>query len=264
MKSRKLVAFVLIGAAVVVASVFVVMQQRVDPVNAFMAEHYGEYDATTKQWAEPPLENQNLAYAICAMQEVRIKDEPHTMLAVCGVERNASQGASQFVDLYVLVNKEGMLQPAASLQNASSSNGSEFGTSVTIVRLGREFYGFEIASSFVAQGYVIPGLTIFVPNKDSLVSALSMATGSDNSGTGNCDEQSRPDENASVGCVQMERVVHINESDPKLRVFPIDVTETRQSNDSGKQVKTRKITLRFDPSQWKFVAPKDFELTALE
>jgi hypothetical protein len=229
------------------------LHARARPIDDFMAEHYGTYDAKTQRWQMPAGTDggAHLAYRICAQKAVRIKGEERILLAACGEEADADISLGMAVDLYVLAIERGAATPVASLEGATSDSGSEHSTGVEVVRLGSEFYGFSIDSIFMSQGYTIPGMTLFVPGKDGLSNALSMATGLDNDGTAECGD-------TPAQCLSVKRTVHIDDSAPGQRVYPIEVVESREPH--GQPPKVRKAVLRFDTKQWRFIGPRDFEL----
>lgn len=251
--SLRLAGFIAAALALLAGLGWWWLHGRAHPIEDFMAEHYGPYDAKTQRWQMRAGTDgsAHLAYRICAQKAVRIKGEERILLAACGVEADVDISLGMAVDLYVLAVEGGAATPVASLEGATNDSGSEHSTGVEVVRLGSEFYGFSIDSVFMSQGYTIPSMALFVPGKDGLSNALSMATGLENDGTAECSDN-------PAQCLSVKRTVRIDDSAPGQRVYPIEVVESREPH--GQPPKVRKAVLHFDTKQWRFTGPRDFEL----
>lgn len=216
-------------------------------LNDFMKDRYGGWNPDKKHWGKSAAEPH---YVVCASKDIKIKGEPHHMLAVCGElpDENKSHAASGYVDIYVMKRNFSGLVPVAELTKIESGS---FGTpgNVTVVRLGKDFYGFKEDSGWSGQGYTNGYSTIYVPVGNTFHAALRFSSIADDSGV--CDE-------TDEGCTprtSIERSIEfVPGKDSNIYVARI----TSSGNAKGKPV-SNVYTLHYLPKKHEYLAPKDFK-----
>ncbi len=205
-------------------------------LNAFMADRYGEWNPAEKYWERGAKEPR---YAVCAAKDIEVDGEPRQMLAICGELPDArkSHAASGYVDLYVMKRTDTGLAPVAELTGIESGSFGAPG-SVTVIRLGKDFYGFEEKSGWSGQGYTNGFTSIYVPFGDTFHLALRFSSAA---------------EDSRETCI--ERSIEFIPS-PNSPTYVARITSS--GRDQGKPV-SRVYTLHYNPKKHEYIMPKDFK-----
>lgn len=245
-KQRQL--FMIVVCAVVLGAAVFAAASSCDghDLTAFMEERYGRLQPDQKHWkqsVDEPL------YAICASKDIEVKGEPHHMLAVCGElpDELKSHAASGYVDMYVMKREFSGLVPVAELKDVDSGS---FGTpgSVTVVRLGKNFYGFKEESGWSGQGVTNSYTTIYVPAGNTFHPALRFTSFADDSG--GCD--------GTDNCPRMTSIERSIEFVPvkKSSIYVARITSRGYAN--GKPV-SNVYTLHYITNKHEYLVPKNFK-----
>ncbi|MBL0729175.1 hypothetical protein [Piscinibacter sp. HJYY11] len=123
---------------------------------------------------------------VCASKDVRLRGEPHRLLAMC--TRSARESASNDpgrIDLYLLKRDAEGWQPVAQKLGLESGRMGQPGE-VSVLQLGPSLYGFEISETSVSQGYLLGGTRLYVPRETGFQVALDVTSTVRNTGTHEC------------------------------------------------------------------------------
>jgi hypothetical protein len=224
-------------------------------VKALLDTRYGDYDPEQKLWLAPadPEGDEagtTLAFKLCMENTVRAGDVEKVLVAVCGfMPEGGSHADSGRVDFFVLEKEFRGLRLLAQLEDTPSGTFGEPGE-VSVVRLGREFFGFKIEDGWTGQGNVIQVARLFVPRDDTLQQALSVSVTLDNESAGACEGESMS------ACTRLTRTIAIDDRLAEASIYPLVITEKGLLD--GKE-RSGTYEIPFDKKRWGYVLPAVLE-----
>jgi hypothetical protein len=186
-KSLRILTVVAIIFFLIIGFLIYTYFSSMNDLNSFMNKRYGQLSPDKKYWVK---NDDGLCYVVCASQDIKINGEPHRMVAVCGElpEERRYHAASGYVDLYVMKRSRTGFTPVAELEGVESGSWGTPG-SVSVVRLGKEFYGFKEESGWSGMGVTNGYTTIYVPTPKSFHKALRFSDYADDLGVYTGDEE---------------------------------------------------------------------------
>lgn len=218
----------------------------------FLRQRYGDKATLSGNWLGDLRESENdpqrdkprqLQQHVCAEQSVVIGAAIHELLAICGELLDAGHAAPGFIDFFVLRDAGETLEVSAeNIADAFGSSGRP-GT-VSIMRLGSDFYGFRVEHGWYGQGYSLESQSLVVPGPKGLVDAGTLRSHIDNNNYYDCNE-----EDCAGKLFDIDFHLEVDDSDRSARIWPLLVTESGEQ--CGKPV-SRRHRFALDTRTWKY------------
>ncbi len=227
---------------------------RVDPdaqLQAFLVSVYGAQATSKSPWHAPVEAGANAADTIqrslCARQAVTLAGVSHLLLAVCGEDPAGGHAAPGLIDFYVLKPHGNRLVVAASARDQGFGSSGRPGT-VSVLRLGRNFYGFRVEGTWVGQGYVLGTQSLVVAKGATLVTAADIRSTISNEGAIDCEQ----DADCANRMVALEFDLIVDSSNAAAKLYPLLIRE--HGRECGQTVQ-REHRLIFDAVAWRYPVP---------
>lgn len=216
---------------------------------ALLAERYASPPESSESGAGPSGdtagEGDEVVHKPCARADIDLRGEPHILLAMCGEIPGASHVEGGSVDLFVFRGTADSLVVAAEstgIQNGSNGRPGR----VSILRLGRDFWGFSLVGAYLGQGERHESTHWYAPSGNGIRHVLALASLDDNRQSGECLEHHE-------ACWLSVRRPSIDSSDPGLAAFPIVLRDTLEAEG---RLETRERRIEFDRSAWRWQPPE--------
>lgn len=213
----------------------------------FMASRYGDYDSKEQAWREDA-KGAVLLFSPCAQQRVGIEGARHILLAACGRNRSNSHVDSGRADFYLLEKTPSALVVAASAEGEMTGSWGDPGT-VTIVQLGKGFYGFQLEVSDMHFGRSYTQLSLHAPRNSRIVPVLKLQSFADSNPC-----TATPELSAGKACTDVRRSLLVDTRQPELPAYPIVVKE--RGHYDGDKLLNHDYPLHFDSKHWRYPLPK--------
>ena len=234
---------------------------------AFLKHHYGKFDKKHLAWRAGKTGSDGVPQywmRVCSESQVSIKGEPHVLLALCGIpgHEDGAHGEGGRHDFYVLKEDADGQQFVQAAQLQGYIAGS-FGhpADVNLIRLGNNFYGFDLNFTWTGQGQTFGTRALIVPHEKTLVEAAGFRTELERTSAENCSDSSSPDSNtasadssdpAGEACVSLKFEMLVDDSQPDLAIYPISVHETGTDHQN---IVDHAYSLRFMPKKGVYQVP---------
>lgn len=209
---------------------------------SFMESRYGAPSQDSASWTD----SVGTLSEACVRSEIGVHEQPHLLLAVCSKPSEASHPTEGLVDLYVLRGSwDDFVVAAETTGIGSGSNGNP--GDVRALRLGANFYGFEIRGGYLGQGQYVENTSWYAPSRSNGIHLVYQATSLDDGReTLECAED-------SLACAMESRLASIDSSRIDLRTFPVQLVDTLLRRGTTRQRSTR---IEFDKNKWSYPTPK--------
>lgn len=217
-------------------------------LDALLADRYARPDAASDSSTDPAGdsagEGDEIVHRPCARADIELRGEPHILLAMCGEIPEASHVEGGSVDLLVLRGTVDSLVVAAESTGIQSGSNGKVGR-VSIVHLGRDFWGFSIVGAYLGQGELHESTHWYASSESGIRHVLALASLDDNRQGGECLEHHE-------ACWFSARRPSIDSSDPRRTVYPIVLRDTVEAEG---RLETRERRIEFDHATWRWQPP---------
>ncbi|MBN6152602.1 hypothetical protein JR065_19900 [Xanthomonas sp. AmX2] len=236
---------------------------RTERLQAFLQARYGKQARLSQDWSGQA-DGLDVQSAVCAEQPVVVGHQVQQLLAVCHRLSDGGHANPGLIDFLVLRDDgTGLAVVAEKLADTFGSDGDP--GAVDILRLGSDFYGFVVYSSWIGQGLVLESQDLVLPGPKGLVNAGSVRQHIDNQGALDCSDEGRDPEQTAEQCqaqlFDVDFKLAVDDSDPAARVWPVTIEEVGMS--CGKKLGTTRV-FEFDTEHWRYPFPASMQREACE
>jgi hypothetical protein len=182
---------------------------------AFLQAVYGRGARLQGEWADPDGRRRH----VCAQGGPRDRDPWPSLLAVCADVPDCMGDGSGAIDFFALVDTDaGVRADAQAREVESGANGCA--GDVSVVRFGRERWGFLNSGGLTSQGYLIGWTTLSTFRAGRLEELATVNTTFDNNGA-KCDA----DDCREVG-ISINSDLRFDATDPQADAWPLVVHQS--------------------------------------
>ena len=231
---------------------------RTDLLAAFLRQRYGEQASLDGEWPgqwkdEGQAGMRAVTRRLCAEQPVVVGREWRQLLAVCGTLVNAGHPDPGTVDFFVLRERAGTFEAIAERQGDTfGSNGNP--GDVSVLRLGRDLYGFRVEHGWYGQGFALVSQDLVVPGPQGLVPAGSLRSHIDNQGAIDCEGDETAD--CRTGLFDVDFDLRPDDTDRMAERWPLQVDE--HGHACGEDVQERH-RIAADPASGRYALPASLQ-----
>ncbi|WP_406848139.1 hypothetical protein [Xanthomonas bonasiae] len=236
---------------------------RTERLQAFLQTRYGKQARLSESWSSQA-DGNAVQSEVCAEQPVVVGDQIQELLAVCHRLSDGGHANPGLIDFLILRDTgQGLAVVAEKLGDGFGSDGDP--GAVDILRLGSDFYGFLVYSSWVGQGTVLESQDLVLPGPKGLVNAGSVRQHIDNHGALDCSDDGRDPQQTAAQCqaqlFDVDFELDVDDSDRAARVWPVTIEERGIS--CGKKLGTTQV-FAFDAKRWAYPFPDSMQREACE
>lgn len=236
---------------------------RTERLQAFLQARYGKQARLSQDWSGQA-DGLDVQSAVCAEQPVVVGNQVQQLLAVCHRLSDGGHANPGLIDFLVLRDDgTGLAVVAEKLADTFGSDGDP--GAVDILRLGSDFYGFVVYSSWIGQGLVLESQDLVLPGPKGLVNAGSVRQHIDNQGALDCSDEGRDPEQTAEQCraqlFDVDFKLAVDDSDPAARAWPVTIEEVGMS--CGNKLGTTRV-FEFDTEHWRYPFPASMQREACE